>query len=140
MKVLTLANEGLIKFQTIDISAPVATPAGRVTQVQVTLDPSYNQIIGIGFFEVTDGDNGLNYEVGAGTKRTTWVDPINVGAWIANLGVGPNEKFFETLIPYSVGDVFIATLIPGLVVATDALAGQMVLILKRTVTELPKVS
>ncbi len=139
MKLLTLATEGLIRYQTIDISAPIATPAGRLIQAQQTLDPAYNQIIGIGFFPITDGDNGTNYEIGASTKRTEWINPINVGAWIANEGVGPNDKFLEVSIPYSVGDVFIVTMIPGLVVATDALAGQLVLILFRSVTELPKV-
>ncbi len=138
MKILTLATEKLIRYQTLPISAPIGTAANFPIQAQITLDPAYNQIIGIGFFPITDGDNGLNYQVGVGTARTVWVNPINVGAWIADVGVGPNEKFLQTAIPYSPGDVFIATLIPGLLVATDALAGQIVLVLCRSLTELPQ--
>jgi hypothetical protein len=137
-ELLDLAKESQYRFQVISLSAPIATTAGTVVEGSVQLDRDFNKVIGIGFFQITDGDLINNYSVGARTNRQTWIDPINANAWKAEENVGPQDKYYKVNIPYGSGDTFYGRIIPGGTVATDALAGQMVLILKRDMTELPK--
>ena len=138
METLELPKLSQYRFQMINVSLPIASVAGTPVEASVQLDRDFNKVVGIGYFEITDGDNLNNYQVGARTNRQTWIDPINIKAWKAEEGVGPQLKYYKVLIPYGSGDTFYARVIPGVNVATDALAGQMVLILQRDNTELPK--
>lgn len=135
---LDVPDQSQYRFQVIPISLAIASAANQMVQFSVQLDRDFNKIVGLGYNEITDGDNGNNYTVGAKTQRQQWIDPINALFWKADNQVGPMEKYYRVNIPYGSGDTFYAQVTPGITVATDALAGQMVLILKRDMTELPK--
>jgi len=116
---------------------PSGSLADAIAQQSVTLDRGFNKVIGIGYAEVTDGGIPGNYDVGAKTQRQQWMDPFNVSMWLAQEAVGPNDKFYRVNIPYASGDSFYVTVTPGSAPASN-LVGQMILILKRDMTELPK--
>lgn len=129
--------ESQVRFQKIDINVPSGTLAGSLIEANVQLDRDYNRIIGIGFFEVTDGGISQNYSVGARSSRSQWVDLISYFAWNANENVGPGEKYYPVNIPYGSGDTFYGQIQVNAQPASD-LQGQMVLILKRDLDEIPR--
>jgi len=124
--------------QVIELGQAANAVANTTIESSVQLDKDYNRIIGIGFFETANGGAAAElYNVGARDKRRTWVDDINVNAWDANSGVGPDDKMMKTNIPYASGDTFYGRVIPT-VNTNSALTGQMVLLLARDLTEIPK--
>lgn len=130
-------SESQIRFQRIDISVLNGTAAGTMTQANVQLDRDYNRIIGIGYFEIADGGIPDQYNVGAKTNRSQWIDPININAWDANANVGPADKYYPVNIPYGSGDTFYVQVENEALLTAD-LEGQMVLILKRDLDEIPR--
>lgn len=137
MELLDLGKLKSYRFQVINITVATGSTANAAYEANVQLDRDYNKVIGIGFFEVADGGIADNYNVGARTQRQTWLDPININAWQADSGVGPNEKYYKVEIPYGSGDTFYCRVEPNASPASD-LKGQMVLILSRDLTEMPK--
>ena len=124
--------------QVINLGQSANAVANTLIESSVTLDRDYNRIIGIGFFETSDGGAAAElYNVGARDKRRTWVDDININAWDANSGVGPDEKMMRVNIPYASGDLFYGRVTPT-VNTNTALTGQMVLLLAKDLTEIPK--
>ena len=124
------------RFQVIDVTVPAGSTAGIPFEVSIQLDRAYNQIKGIAYFEVEDGGIPQDYNVGARSNKLTWIDDINVNAWDANQNVGPNFKYYSVSIGYGSGDTWYARVTPNTAPATD-LVGQMVLILEKSLTELP---
>lgn len=133
-----LGGQRELRFQVINITVPNPTAANTTVEASVQLDREYNRIIGIGYFEIAAGGIADNYLVGAKSNRKTWIDDININAWDANANVGPMEKYIETDIPYGGGDTFTVRVTTGSSASSAAMSGQMVLILERSLTELPK--
>jgi hypothetical protein len=133
---LIVGNNSDIRYQVINITVPNPTTANTTVQQSATLDRKYNKVIGIGYFEITDGGATDNYNVGAKSSRQQWIDSINIGAWKAP-NVGPRFKFFPTNIGYGSGDTFFVEVTP-LENTVSAFTGQMVLILKADLTENPR--
>ena len=132
-----LGNKRQTRYQIIELGSAANTNANTPLPASVALDNEFNRIIGIGFFETANGGAADNlYNVGARDKRRQWIDDINVNAWKATSGVGPNEKYYEVDIPYVAGDKFYAQITPT-VNTNAALTGQMVLKLARELTEDP---
>lgn len=123
-------------YQVIDVNIPTAAAADSLNEVPITLNQAYNKIIGIAYHEITAGGQSNNYNVGARSKRFTWVELVNINNWNANTGVGPMHKFRKVNIGYGEGDKFFAQISPN-ALTTSAITGQMVLILERDLTELP---
>lgn len=136
-QMLTLGLERQTKFQTINITVPSGSPVNNIVQASQQLDREYNKIVFIGFFEKTDGGIPNQYDVGAKTQRQVWVDPVNINAWRAESGVGPMQKYISVNIPYGSGDSFYAQVSCDVSPSSD-LIGQMVLVLGKDLTELPK--
>jgi hypothetical protein len=125
------------RFLVINVLVANGTAALTPVEASVQLDREFNKIVGIGFFQVTDGGIPNNYNVGARSNRKTWLDDININAWNANQNVGPMQKYIVLDIPYGSGDTFYAKVIPNAVTTSD-LTAQMVLVLEKSLTELPK--
>lgn len=124
--------------QVIELGQSANATANSIIETSVQLDRDYNRIIAIGFFETANGGAAAGlYNVGARDKRRTWVDDININAWNANSGVGPDDKMMKVNIPYASGDNFYGRVTPT-VNTNTALTGQMVLLLARDLTEIPK--
>lgn len=124
--------------QVIQLGQSTNAVANTTIETNISLDKDYNRIIGIGFFETASGGAAAElYDVGARDKRRTWVDDININAWDANTGVGPDDKLMRVNIPYASGDLFYGRIIPR-VNTNTALTGQMVLLLAKDLTEIPK--
>jgi len=124
-------------LQNIDVEIANGTLIDTLTEESIQANRDYNEIIGIGWFETEDGGIPGNYLVGFRTDRKTWINPIPVNAWDANQNVGPMLKYYEVKIPYGSGDTLYA-IIKNNAALTDDLVGTMVLILARTLTEVPK--
>lgn len=139
-KLITLLGMNLaeVRWQVINVTTANPTPANTLTEVNVQLDRDYNNIVGIGYFETDDGGLPEDYNVGARTNRKTWIDDININAWDASSGVSPILKYYPVRIPYGSGDVFYARVTTNGTISTGSLTGQMVLILSRTLVEVPK--
>ena len=122
----------------IELGQAANASANASIENSVLLDRDFNRIVAIGFFETANGGaaDGL-YNVGARDKRRQWIDPINVNAWNANTGVGPDDKYYSVDIPYASGDPFYGAVMPT-VNTNSALTGQMVLKLARDLTESPR--
>ena len=131
-------NLAEVRWQVINMATATITAANTLTEANVQLDRDYNNIVGIGYFETSAGGLTSNYNVGARTNRKTWLDDININAWNANSGVSPILKYYPCKIPYGSGDVFYARVTTNAAASTSAITGQMVLILSRTLVELPK--
>jgi hypothetical protein len=131
-------NEGEVKYQVINIATAANALANSLTEQSVQPDRDYNLIVGIAYFETDDANLPDNYNVGFRTSRKQWIDDININAWDANSGVGPMFKYYRVNIPYGSGDVCYARILLNATAATSAVTGQMVLILKQDLTELPK--
>lgn len=129
--------ESQFRFQRIDITVPSGTLANSTVEANVQLDRDYNRVVGIAFFETADGGISQNYNVGARTSRSQWIDLISYFAWNANENVGPVDKYYRVNIPYGSGDTFYAQVQVNAQPASD-LVGQMVLILKRDLDEIPR--
>jgi hypothetical protein len=125
------------RYQVIDVTVPSGLAAAQLREFSVQLDRAFNKIVGIAYHPIAEGTAALNYNVGAKTNRQTWVDLVNVSSWQANTGVGPMQKFRKVNIPYGNGDTFYAQIQNNALLASD-LTGQMVLILERDNTELPR--
>lgn len=126
------------RFQIISLGQSANAVANTIIESNVALDKDFNRIIGIGFFETANGGAAAElYNVGARDRRRQWIDPINVNAWDANSGVGPDLKYYTVDIPYAAGDPFYGSITPT-VNTNSALTGQMVLILARDLTENPR--
>ena len=123
-------------YQVIDVTVANGTLADSLNEQSVTLNQAYNKIVGIAYHEITAGGQANNYNVGARSKRFTWVELVNINNWNANTGVGPMQKFRKVNIGYGEGDKFFAQITPNAALTSD-LTGQMVLILERDLTELP---
>lgn len=136
MQLLDLGKLSQYRLQKISVLVPDTSAAGSYSNT-VQLDRQFNKIIGIGYFERAAGGITTNYDVGAKTDRQTWIDPINISAWNANSGVGPMYKYYSVNIPYSSGDTFYALINTGALLTAD-LTGQMVLILAKDLTEVPR--
>lgn len=136
VEILDLGKLKQFRMQKIAVTVANGSAAGSY-QNNVQLDKQFNKIVGIGFFEKTDGGIAGNYDVGAKTDRQTWIDPININAWNANENVGPMFKYYKMEIPYASGDSFYLMLNTGAATSSD-LTGQMVLILAKDLTELPR--
>lgn len=134
-QLLDLGKLTSYRFQIIDVT--VANGSSVTETPSVQLDRQFNRIIGIGYFEKTDGGLGSNYDVGAKTQRQVYIDPINVNGWAADGNVGPMQKYYKVNIPYASGDNFYAIVVPGAATSSD-LTGQMVLILAKDYTEMPR--
>ncbi len=113
------------------------SPAGNYGN-NIQLDRQFNKIVGIGFAQITDGGIADQYDVGAKTERQTWMDPVNVNFWTANGNVGPMEKYYKVNIPYGSGDTFFAMINTYTATSGSDLVGQMVLILEKDLTEVPR--
>lgn len=126
------------RYQVINITIPNPTVANTVVSASVQLDRNFNRVVGIGYFEIAGGGITPNYNVTARTNRYTWVDPTIFGSWDAVTGgVAPDEKYHKVNIEYGSGDTFYVDVTP-LANTSAAMSGQMVLILERTLTEVPK--
>ncbi|MGL6121683.1 MAG: hypothetical protein ACRC1W_01340 [Shewanella sp.] len=135
-QLLDLGKLTQYRFQKIEIIVANTAPAGNYSN-NVQLDRQFNKIVGIGYFEKADGGIPLNYDIGAKTDRQTWLDPININAWKAEQAVGPMKKYYTVNIPYASGDTFYAMINTGAVLTAN-LTGQMVLVLAKDLTELPR--
>lgn len=133
---LDLGKLSQSRFQKIDIIVPDTSPVGSY-QATVQLDRQFNRIIGIAYFERADGGINQLYNVGAKTDRQVWVDPIAYHAWQADQGVGPMYKYFSVDIEYASGDTFYM-IVNTLDVLTADLIGQMVLVLSKDNTAVPR--
>jgi hypothetical protein len=134
-QLLDLGKLSSYRFQVIDIL--IASGSSNSVTPSVQLDKQFNKIIGIGYFEKTDGGLGSDYNVGAKTQRQVWIDPVIINAWAADNNVGPMSKYYKVNIPYASGDNFYAIVDPGAATSSD-LTGQMVLILAKDLTEMPR--
>jgi hypothetical protein len=132
---LDLGKLSEYRFQVITVT--VANGSSNPVQPSVQLDKQFNKIVGIGFVTIDDGGITDNYNVGAKTQRQVWIDPMNVQMWTANGNVGPMQKYYNVNIPYASGDNFYAMLEPG-AATSSVLNAQMVLVLVRDLTELPR--
>lgn len=135
---LGIDPESQVRFQVIPVTVPNGTAANSLLSSNVQLDRDYNRVVGIGYFEMTDGGVADDYNVGAKTARSQWIDPININAWDANQNVSPNEKYYKVNIPYASGDTFYAQIELNANPTTSDLTGQMVLILKRDLDQIPR--
>lgn len=131
-------EESQFRFFRIPITVPNPTNANTLIEASAQLDRDFNRIVGIGYFEVAAGGIGDDYSVGARTTRQQWIDPININAWDANTGVPLPGKYYPVNIPYGSGDTFYAQVEIGATATSAAMSGQMVLILKRDLKEMPK--
>ena len=136
-QLLDLGKLSQYRFQKISVSIADLSPAGSYSN-NVQLDRAFNKILGIAYFEKLDGGIPNDYDIGAKTDRQTWFDPINIKAWKAEEGVGPMFKYYSVNIPYASGDTFYALITTGQPLAGSDLTGQMVLILSKDLTELPR--
>lgn len=132
------SDESEVRYQVINITTAAVQAANSLTESSVQPDRDYNRIVGVAFFEVSDGGLPSNYNVGFRTTRQQWIDDINVNAWNANSGVSPRLKYYPQNIPYGSGDICYARIVLNGSPSATAVIGQMVLILKRDLTELPK--
>ena len=132
------SDESEVRYQVINIATSASQAANSLVESSVQPDRDYNRIVGVGFFEVDDANLAGNYNIGFRTTRKQWIDDININAWNANSGVSPRLKYYPQNIPYGSGDICYARIVLNGTAATSAVSGQMVLILKRDLTELPK--
>ena len=136
-QLLDLGKLSEYRFQKINVFIADGSPAGSYSN-NVQLDRAFNKILGIGYFEKLDGAITNDYDVGAKTDRQTWFDPINIKAWKAEEGVGPMFKYYSVNIPYASGDTFYALITTGAPLAGSDLTGQMVLVLAKSLNEMPR--
>lgn len=139
LDVLGLGKQEEIRYQVINITVANPTGANQLTEQSVSLDRDFNRIIGIGYFEVANGNLSGNYNVGFRTQRKQWIDDINIDAWEASTGVGPMFKYYRANIQYGSGDTGYARVLLNGTASSAAMSGQMVLILKKDFVQLPKV-
>jgi hypothetical protein len=137
-QLLDLGKLTQYRFQKINITIAQTSVAGAY-QASVQLDRQFNKIVGIAFVE-KQGDAVLLdlYDVGAKTERQVWIDPISVLLWTADGNVGPMQKYYSVDIPYASGDSFYAMINTQAVVTNNDFLAQMVLILAKDLTELPR--
>jgi hypothetical protein len=135
---LIIGDDSDVRYQVINITIPNATGANQLVEsAGLVLDPAYNKIIGIGYAEVSYANVQYNYNVGARSNRRTYLDDINIKMWAAESGVGPMFKYYRTNIHYGTGDTFYARVTPN-ILTNASFAGQMILVLKSSLTEKPK--
>lgn len=134
---LIASEDEQLHYQVINITVPNPTAANTLVETSVQLDRDYNRVVGIGFFEKEAGGLSGNYNVGARSSRLTWIDDIDFDAWAAASGVSPRQKYYPVNIPYGSGDTFYGRVTPG-ANTSAAFSAQMVLILKKDLTQLPK--
>jgi hypothetical protein len=132
------SDESEVRYQVINITTAAVQAANSLTEASVQPDRDYNRIVGVAFFQQADGGIPENYNVGFRTTRKQWIDDININAWNANTGVSPRLKYYPQNIPYGSGDICYARIVLNGTASATAVIGQMVLILKRDLTELPK--
>lgn len=132
------SDESEVRYQVINITTAAIQAANSLTEASIQPDRDYNRIVGVGYFQQDDGGIPENYNVGFRTTRKQWIDDININAWNANAGVSPRLKYYPQNIPYGSGDICYARIVLNGAPSTSEVIGQMVLILKRDLTELPK--
>ena len=132
------SDESEVRYQVIPIETAAIQAANSLTEADVQPDRDFNRIVGVGFFETDDGGLTGNYNVGFRTTRKQWIDDININAWNANTGVSPRLKYYPQNIPYGSGDICYARIVLNGAPSTSEVIGQMVLILKRDLSQLPK--
>lgn len=134
------------RYMRIPITVLNGVLTGTNNEANAELDRAFNKIIGVAYHEITAGGLSTNYRVGFRTDRYTWVDPVNISNWNCNTGVPVEGKFrkFKSEDPkdrggigYGMGDKGYVTVIPGANLSSD-LTGELVLILERDNTELPR--
>lgn len=134
------------RYMRIPISLASVILANSNNEAGLELDRTFNKIVGAAYHEITDGGVTNNYRVGFRTDRYTWVDPVNINNWNANTGVAVEGKFrkFKSEDPkdkggigYGMGDKGYVVIVPGANTAST-LSGELVLILERDNTELPR--
>ena len=132
------SDESEVRYQVINITTAAVQAANSLTESNIQPDRDFNRIVGVGYFEMDDGGIPEDYNVGFRTTRKQWIDDININAWNANSGVSPRLKYYPQNIPYGSGDICYARITLNGNASATAVIGQMVLILKRDLTELPK--
>lgn len=83
-----------IKIQQVEVTLATTNTAGE-RDVAFQVDTSFSKITGMRILEITDGDQGSEYNVGLRSKDGNIIDPVNKTTFESSSAVAPDAKFLK---------------------------------------------